>query len=383
MHRVENNCIKILFLIAFFIAQFIYAQKANVKTFYWKAYSHFGYIMQHRNSMGHLIKGHIYGAELNLSVPSYGRNGYEQENNFPEKGAGFYWFNLANPDQLGHLFAIAPHYEIPLHHSVKKSRSYLRLSLGLGYVTKYFHPIDNHQNNVMSTPLNGFVNIKWLMKYDVSKRFRIDYGISLSHASNGKTSVPNLGINVGTLNLALVLKHLPKKTQAINFDHYIDSSSFKKSNHELFFNASYGYTAIYPVGTGNFLSQTYMLGYYRNVRNTHKFGGGLDIFYNPANKILVFNEDSLTISSGENVQLGFKLGWAYNIGNISLPLEMGCYVKSFYKGDGIFYQRVGVRYYFKNDLFVSMTLKSHWARADFFEYGIGYRFPVKKRGINN
>ena len=378
MFCVEKNWIKIVltFLLIFPLEYF--SQKTTEKTHIWKFYSHFGYIMQHRNSMGHLIKGHIFGAELDWGKPSYGKNCFEYENNFPESGLGFYWFNLANPEQLGHLFGIAPHYEIPLNEKQNKFRNYLRLSLGLGYVTKYFDPVTNHQNNVMSTPINGFVNIKWLMKYELSKKIRIDYGISLSHASNGKTRIPNLGINLGTLNLALVFKHVLVPMKIMDFPACVDSNSFRKSKREFYFNAAYGYTAVYPVGSGNYLSQTYILGFYQNVRNTHKFGAGLDVFYNAANRINAFNEDSVNLSTADNIQLGLKMGWTYNIGNISLPLEMGCYVHTNYKSDGLFYHRIGVRYYFRNNVFASMTLKSHWARADYFEYGVGYRFPLKK-----
>ncbi|MFN5181395.1 MAG: acyloxyacyl hydrolase [Bacteroidota bacterium] len=370
--------IKYLILLLVFIPVLNLAQKTNSKSSFYKGYVHFGYIMQHRNSMGHLVKGHIYGMELDWVLPSYGKNCFEYENNFPERGLGLYWFNLANPEQLGHLIALAPHYEIPLSKRENNLRNYLRLSMGIGYVTKYFDPINNHQNNVVSTPINGFVNVKWLMKYDISKKIRLDYGISLAHASNGKTRVPNLGINVGTLNLAFVFKNVKNTDQEVNFLNCIDSSTFRKSKNEIYINGAFGYTAIYPVGTGNFLSQTYILGYYRNVRNTHKFGGGLDFFYNPANIVSILNDDSVKITDAQNIQIGLKLGWTYNIGNVSLPLEMGCYLKTQYKGDGLFYQRIGLRYYFKNNIFASMTLKSHWARADFFEYGVGYRFPVKK-----
>jgi hypothetical protein len=104
----------------------------------------------------------------------------------------------------------------------------------------------------------------------------------------------------------------------------------------------------------------------------------LDVFYNPANKINIYQEDSIVISDAENIQLGLKIGWTYNIGNLSLPLEMGYYLKSMYTSDGPVYHRIGMRYYFKNNIFASLTLKSHWARADFFEYGLGYRFPIKR-----
>ena len=38
------------------------------------------------------------------------------------------------------------------------------------------------------------------------------------------------------------------------------------------------------------------------------------------------------------------------------------------------YHRVGLRYVFANGININLVLKSHWARADYVEYGIGYTF---------
>jgi hypothetical protein len=57
---------------------------------------------------------------------------------------------------------------------------------------------------------------------------------------------------------------------------------------------------------------------------------------------------------------------------------MGYYLRDKYKPEDFLYHRVGFRYYLKNGITVNCVLKSHWAKADYAEFGIGYTFNWKK-----
>jgi hypothetical protein len=39
---------------------------------------------------------------------------------------------------------------------------------------------------------------------------------------------------------------------------------------------------------------------------------------------------------------------------------------------------VGMRYRFDNGLLLNLVLKSHWAKADYVEWGVGYTFNYSK-----
>jgi hypothetical protein len=60
-------------------------------------------------------------------------------------------------------------------------------------------------------------------------------------------------------------------------------------------------------------------------------------------------------------------------------LGMGAYVKDRYQPDGPLYHRIGMRYQFSNGITANLVLKSHWAKADYVEWGIGYTFKHGKR----
>ncbi len=361
----------ILFTCAFSLS---YAQQGGANDWYFRGAYNFGFIMQHRNNMGNLVNGFVNGAEINYIKPTTGNKLWHHENNFPESGIGFSYFDLNNPKELGNLYALYAFYDIPLNDKAKPFRLYMRLGEGVAYTPVYFDPLTNHKNNVISTPFSAYVNFKWYYRWDISNRWRLEGGLNFSHASNGRATVPNLGLNLMTFNSAVVYKFLNEpKTKEIK----IDSIGKVASKNELLFWACFGVNQVTVLGTKHFI-QDYSLAYYRNVRNTHKFGGGVDVSYNPANiEQMQLSGDTLS-NTVQNTQVGIKFSYCYSIGPWSLPVEMGYYVYSAFKGDGLFFHRIGTRYHFKNNVVAIFSLKTNFAVANYFEFGLGYRLPIRK-----
>ena len=80
---------------------------------------HAGYIIAHRNNMANLIKGHIYGVELNYIFRTNGCKTWHQFYKYPELGFCFLHLYLGNPQQLGNLEALYPYTNIRLNKLTK------------------------------------------------------------------------------------------------------------------------------------------------------------------------------------------------------------------------------------------------------------------------
>ena len=80
--RKSKLVLLIIILAKFSLENF--AQEIPEHFGYLKGQFHYGYIMQHRNSIGHLIEGRIKGFELNWAVQTKGDKVWHYENNFPE-----------------------------------------------------------------------------------------------------------------------------------------------------------------------------------------------------------------------------------------------------------------------------------------------------------
>lgn len=333
-----------------------------------------GFILIHRTSIGHLVKGYPTIYELNVSRPTWGDKTWQIENNKPDIGISFQCIDFKNPQQLGYALTIAPYVEVPLNAREKKSRVVMRLCWGLDYITKHFDVNTNRKNIAIGSNFNSFVQFKWFWHLKLSERLRFEPGFAFTHVSNGKAKNPNLGLNVVSLNAGLnyIIPSRKSRTQT----KCVDSSTCVKSKNEFFAFVSIGFNQR-EIATPDMKVITVSGAYQRNVRNTHKFSAGVDLFYDENYQIDYENKFLVKPTGFDQMRMSVRLGYSYNIGRISLPIEMGYYAFQKAKPDGYVVSRIGVRYYSKSGVVAHFGLRTHFAVAYNFEYGLGYRFYLK------
>lgn len=346
--------------------------------YYIKVAPTYGFILEHRSTIGHLVKGYIPGLEVDFVKPTRGNKKWHHENNFPDIGIAFNFIDFANPKQLGYCYAVSPFIEWPLNKKVRASRLVMRLNWGVSYLTKRFDIERDHKNIAIGSHWNTYFQMKWFWHLNINERLRVEPGLSFAHASNGRSQVPNLGLNVISFNLGVNYK-IRNNTPSVPLE---DSASVWPSKHELLVWNACGFNEHEPPTGPKYFANSFGVNYYYNVRNTHKWGFGSDVFYESQNKYHM-EQSGITVNGWTDMlQLGVKACYAYNVGRISFPIEMGYYALSKSKEDGPIYHRIGIRHYCKNGLMLNFTMKSHWAVAAHFDYGIGYRFSIKKKKVN-
>lgn len=74
------------------------------------------------------------------------------------------------------------------------------------------------------------------------------------------------------------------------------------------------------------------------------------------------------------IQLGLFAGYIMPFDKMHIIMGMGYYLRDKFKPEDPFYHRIGVRYVFDNGINLNLVLKSHYARADYIEYGVAYTF---------
>ncbi|MCC6370207.1 MAG: acyloxyacyl hydrolase [Bacteroidia bacterium] len=332
-----------------------------------------GFIIVQRITIGHLVMGFPTNYELNISKPTLGNKLWQLENNKPDLGITLQCMDYKNPSQLGYGLTAAPYIEIPLNEQPKASRMILRLCWGVTYITKVFDIKTNHKNIAIGSHVNAFVQFRWFWHLQLTKKLRFEPGISFTHASNGKSRNPNLGLNVMSLN-AGINYFIPSPTK-IEVSR-IDSSTSVKSKNEYVVFGAIGYN---QRNKGTKTLQCYVLSgaYQRNLRNTHKFSVGLDLLYDQ-NYQIDYEKQFLAPATGINqLRMSARLGYSYNVGRISFPIEVGYYFFQRTNPDGAIVSRLGVRYYTRSGLIAHFGLRTHFAVAYNFEYGLGYRFFIK------
>ncbi len=359
-------------IIAFLLnSDFAKAQVQNSpkEDFILSAQGHAGYIIEHRNNMGNLIKGHIYGVELNYIFKTNGCKTWHQVYKYPELGLCYLHIYLSNPTQLGNLEAFYPYTNIRLNKIKHKTALNLRLATGICYVTKPFDRITNHQNEAIGSHLNAFVNLRLSTSTMLTKAWRLDAGAGLSHASNGAYETPNLGLNMVTVNLGLGYVF---GNQACTY--IVDSVKLPVQKWQTSVLGVAGIKELEDPGGKKYVAFSLQGNVLRGLNYKNSLGGGLEVFYNSSTKQRWAADSIYTSKPSDIIQAGAKICYAYNFHKLSFPVEFGVYFYKKQPVNGIFFHRIGFRYMLTKHLIANFTLLTHFAKADYFEWGLGYRF---------
>jgi hypothetical protein len=344
----------------------------------------FGVIIPHRESMIHLVTGHIISSEIYLEKCGTIRN-WNKIYRFPTCGVNFYYGYLASPDILGSAFAID--YYANLHLIKQKKFLFdMRLASGLGYLTKTFDAQENNHNVAIGSNMNISIGASFDLKFQLSRYWQLSTGLSLKHFSNGSFSTPNLGINIPVWMLGIKkILHSPWKEFAA-----IDTVEIKKlkAEHKNFqrYSATVGLGAkeIYPAGGNRYGTYSLELNAIHYFNFKSGISAGMDLIHNVALYKHARYLDTLSaLSQKQFTQFAINIGYVQTFDNFELFIQNGFYILNKYNKDGGIYQRLGGRYYFNPNIVCHFALKTHFAKADYFEMGMGYYFNKGKSNEEN
>ncbi|WP_034043217.1 acyloxyacyl hydrolase [Wocania ichthyoenteri] len=331
-----------------------------------------GNIALHNNDILHLIKGHPEGYILSWNKKTYGFNDWEQRYNYPDYGISFAYQNLKN-DVLGNVSSLYAHYNFYF----LKRNIMLRIGQGIAYTENPYHKENNFRNIAFGSKLmsSTYVMINY-KKERIIDRFGLQAGFSLIHYSNANVKAPNTSINSLTFNLGV--------TYSLD-DETLEYQNTLDENHEKFtqpikYNIAFrsGVNQSDVVGSGQF--PFYIFSAYADKRIHHKSAlqFGTDVFFSNFLKELIYYKS--VAFPEENVdgdedykRIGVFTGHELFINKTSLITQLGYYVYYPFDFEGRTYFRVGLKRYFNDKWFGALTLKSHGAKAEAVEFGIGIR----------
>ncbi len=327
----------------------------------------YGALLVHHYYMEHLAERHFPMFEVAILKQTKGKKGWECNRNLPVFGVKYIYGTLSSPRYLGSGQSVLPYMCISYIRR-KKITINCQYGWGLGYIKKPFESNINYRNIAIGSHFNAVANIANEIEYRLNDKTRFNLGLSFVHFSNGSFKVPNLGINLASVSIGgkFFIKNPIYVKQ--------DSIDNPDSKNEFSICGAIGMKEIYPIGGSRYTVGIVSLGYWRNYSCKGKYGVSLDLFYDEGIKGYVMRDTIETNNSTSLFQMGLIGGYEFRIGKIGLPYMIGIYIVDAYKGNGLFYNRIGGRYYINEHLIANITLKTHFAKADFFEYGLSYRF---------
>jgi hypothetical protein len=328
---------------------------------------HKGFIIAHRPAMVHLQKQFSTEVELSYLKTVDGSKPWHSVYNYPQYGIGYKYFDFGNNRELGQGHSLFGQVVYPL---IRRNRLRLgaKVGIGVGYVEKTFNVTDNYKNLAIGTQLNGYVNTGIRFQFFTSKNFQFNAGIDFAHFSNGSFRKPNLGINLPSLNIGGIYYvggplESKKPTEEI-----------PKRKREFTATIAMAVKEVYPPNGSKYFVNIFHFQYHHPLHRKGFIGGGIE---GTIDRSLPFQleEKANGHSYLENTLRSGIFGSAgIRMGNFDGYFQMGAYTYNRYKEDGNIYNRLLLRYALSKKSFISFGLKSHFGKADYFEWGLGIKF---------
>lgn len=328
----------------------------------------YGFILVHRSSIQHFSQTHFSIFQYTLLKQTTGNKNWEQQYHLPRVGFNVMYTNFAHNTLLNSAFGAQACIDFSKRNH-QKSSFHFRLGCGLGYIRTPFDKERNYKNIAIGSHWNGLVQVSLSKRFQVSPQIETAIQVSLIHFSNGAIKVPNLGINI--LSGGCSFRFQPKPFTPIKKPYYRDTLRDKKRIELL---VGGGLKQNYPAGSPSFGVTALRVQGYFLVKQKKSFSAGIDLFYDNGIYARMRNDGYANVASKTAMQIGVNLQYQQEIGKFSIPLFWGAYAFNQYKGNGVFYHGTGLKYRISKHLTAGIILKTHFAKADYFWWHMGYRF---------
>lgn len=306
-----------------------------------------------------------------------GRRNWHQTLNYPQVGVSFRFMDFGNAQYLGRGFGLTPYV---LANFWRKERWQLfgKLGLGFGYVTRYFHPVNNPDNTAIGSHLNNNTVMALGLAYALAPQWELRLMGSFTHYSNAAAQFPNLGIN--TILVQLGLGYKPQPLARANYRVWEELPKFSRWSAQAFLGLGMRESSTYG-------GPKYPVALFSAEANyapapAHRLGLGMEYEWNGATQAFLRNIGSLSEreSYRESTRLSVKVGEELLLGRVTLNLHIGFYISNHALQPWFSYTRLSGKYHLFPTLrkgpnpYVGLSMKAHMITAEYFSFLLGCRF---------
>lgn len=331
----------------------------------------YGTILEHNPDIAHLITGHPHAVVASYARHTYGEKEWQARFNYPDWGVAVAYQDMRN-FYLGEAYSaygFFNFYFLNRHLQVKVGQ-------GLGYMTKPFDPVTNFRNNAYGTTITSSTLLgAHLRKENVFSGIGAQLGFTIIHYSNANVRAPNNSTNTwlftAGFNYTPEYKNIPERARW-------EKQPYREP---LAFNAvaRIGWNESDIRGSGQF--KFYNFSFYAdkriNVKSSLQLGTELFIseFLREYRDFFANSRPDAGITGDENFQrVGAFIGHELHLGKTSVLTQLGYYVYWPIEFESRVYNRIGLQRRLTDKLFLSVSVKSHAAKAEGVSLGAGYRF---------
>ncbi len=440
----------ITLLTIFLIAGSALAQKANVAQpsegkfpFSIKAYPFRGTYLDSGRHWDKFGGAYPAGVNLGFELPSTMKYPWQQYLGNATVGVGLSWIDFGHK-MLGHSISLYPYI---LLDAIDTEYFQMRFKVagGPAAVTEHWytqadqdpdHYYEPTVNTIFGCTINAYLNAGINLNVPINRYLALGGEFGFFHMSNGRTCMPNIGVNAlyGSLGVTATFNPEEKKAPgrfpdqpygwAINITGAAGAQKAAIEDPNRFLISSLHAGAVYHVnnwyGIGLGLDVFYNGGITKFTDRNLYCDGDYDIDLNGNDEIDKNEEDLLCTTCGsergvdytfaQKTRAALALNNEFKFGRVTAILDWGVYFYNparnlyynyhednyghvapkrplFYKSphgagseEAPHYFRLGAKCRIWDNMYFQTTMKCHLHIAEFIEFGIGYQIPFYKKG---
>ncbi|UOG75520.1 acyloxyacyl hydrolase [Hymenobacter tibetensis] len=311
---------------------------------------------------------HPTGVELNMQRQTNGSQPWHAWYRYPRIGLALVYYNYHNP-VLDRSYAATVYISKSLFRKPQQELNF-RLGTGLAYFSNPFDLDTNHKNSIVSSRISATLQMRFDYDVAVTEHLGVLLGLGLNHYSNGATTKPNLGINLPTIFLGF------NYHQQRPFVPLVASPSGLPADlgrNFLNLSTSLGFKQLNPANKQKYLVQSVSVLGGRRVSRKSNLLIGAEGFYDRS-LVAQLRDTARTSEKLPDVKkAGVLIGHELLFGQLAFVTHLGFYLYNPYKSNDFYYERLGLKYHFTNNLFGAIDLKVHRGSADVLEFKAGLK----------
>ena len=372
----------------------------------------------------------VLGGNVYVEFLPTGKLGSLQQYNNASIGLKAGYLNLTNDAVLGSAFTIYSYLNVPFVRR-KHFEFGIRPGVGLAFVTRnYYNTVPDSlryvpgsiqypvSNGGFGSYTNAFFTTSLYFRFPIRHGWSIEASYGWYHISNGSIRQPNSGFNM--LNGQIGLSYQPQADDYKAPKPMVPCGMYEGKRWDVEMSLTGGVRQAYFADRRFFGIGSVSVSAHWRPLSIFKLGGGVDVFYDgyyrsvnkefsasaPEAPLTLYKKTYLSESTIDNCfRVGISLQPEFVLGKFTLGLHAGVYIydpvknlepydeaqKSggklsrgvFYKydltsagvrQDGWLYLHVVMKYRVTEHLFVQLAAKSHMAKVEFFDAGLGVAF---------
>lgn len=341
-----------------------------------------------------VTKGGIIG-NAELFWQFNGRDLWHQYYNYPRGGAEIIYADLGNSAELGYALGFIPCLDIRTKGESGKWR--FKIGFGVAYFNKPFDPVTNSKNYYIGSSVVNMTHFSFRRENKINDNLACVFGLSMIHSSNGHTTLPNVGLNMFSIDAGILFSKKEKKKSFEYVENkHINAYTFKfgVGVHE------FGETEK-AVGGPNYPSYHFSFWYNRSFKRIHSLQAGVILAYYTSFYDYITNQEVYSSSQRLRSNTGIAfIGHEFIFGKFGLVTQGGIYFYNPFfrelkklegtwgstsmKLESVFSNRLGLNFYpfkkrntlndIRKQLSMGIYIKTNLFQADLFEYSISYTF---------